>query len=73
MTPSEFAQARQTLGLRNADLARMLGLSPTRAAVTFSEWEAGRKRLSPSHALLLRAYLDGYRPPGWPETQTAAR
>lgn len=66
MTPAEFARARQELGLRNADLARMLGLSEARAATTFWQWAAGRRRIDPAHALLMRAYLNGYRPPDWP-------
>jgi DNA-binding transcriptional regulator YiaG len=73
MTSAEFAQARQTLGLRNADLARVLDLSPARASQTFSDWLRGVQAIDPARARLIRAYLDGYRPADWPQTQTAAR
>lgn len=66
MTPDEFAQARQKLGLRNADLARMLGVAESRATKTFYDWRHGFYPLDAAKARLLRAYLDGYRPPDWP-------
>jgi DNA-binding transcriptional regulator YiaG len=66
MTPAEFQQARQLLGLSNAQLARMLGLSPARATQTFSDWANDVRTMDESRARLLRAYLDGYRPADWP-------
>lgn len=66
MTPAEFQEARHTLGLPAADLARLLGISPTRATQTFSDWVRGVRQIDPARVLLLRAYLDGYRPADWP-------
>ncbi|WP_284262494.1 helix-turn-helix domain-containing protein [Roseicyclus amphidinii] len=66
MNSAEFQQARQTLGLPAADLARMLGVSSERAVQTFSDWANGRRQIDQGRARLLRAYLDGYRPPDWP-------
>jgi DNA-binding transcriptional regulator YiaG len=66
MTPEDFQQARQSLGLSAPDLARVLGVSPTRARQTFSDWSRGAKTMDPARARLVRAYLAGYRPPDWP-------
>lgn len=66
MTPDEFAQARQKLGLRNADLARLLGVAEGRATKTIYDWRHGVYPLDAARVRLLRAYLDGYRPPDWP-------
>lgn len=66
MTPEEFQQARQSLGLPAADLARLLGVNPTRATQTFSDWARGVRSIDKGRARLLRAYLDGYRPDDWP-------
>lgn len=66
MTPDQIRQARQTLGLSPSDLGRMLGVSPTRAIQTLSDWQNGRRIMDEGRARLLRAYLDGYRPSDWP-------
>jgi len=62
MTPSEISTARQRLGLTQAGLARVLGY---RSAMAISNLERGTKNIGPAAARLLRAYLDGYRPPDW--------
>ena len=67
MTPEQFQQARQSLGLPDPDLARMLGVSPRRSAQTFSDWKRGVKDMDEGRARLLQAYLDGYRPQDWPQ------
>ena len=70
MTPAEFQQARQSLGLPAPDLARLLGISPPRGVQTFSDWVTGKRNIDPARARLLRAYLDGYRPEDWPEKES---
>ena len=70
MTPAEFTEARRKLGLPAADLAPLIGVSPARAVQTFSDWATGRRQIDAAKALLLRAYLDGYRPADWPVTDT---
>ena len=59
MTPAEIRQARETLGLKQRELARALGLA---RYSTVSDWERGVKPISTTAALLLRAYLAGYKP-----------
>ena len=64
MTPAEIAAARATLGLTQAQLAGVMGL---RGSATVSDWERGAKPANPQNIRLLQAYLDGYRPPDWPD------
>lgn len=59
MTPAEIRQARQTLGLSASEMAKWLGYG---SRVRVYELEAGKRNPSASVVLLLRAYLDGYRP-----------
>lgn len=63
MTPAEIKQARQSLGLTQAQLAAALGYG---AAVRVSELERGARTASATTVRLLRAYIDGYRPDDWP-------
>lgn len=63
MTPAELKQARQSLGLTQSQIARLLGYS---AQPNYSAVETGAKNPSAAVTRLLRAYLDGYRPPDWP-------
>lgn len=65
MTPDEIRAARKSLALTQGQLASVLHLGK-RGQSTVSEWERGVKSPSPHMALLLRAYLDGYRPADWP-------
>ena len=63
MTPAEFRQARQTLGLDQTQAAALLGYS---SQARISEVERGIRNPGESVTRLLRAYLDGYRPNDWP-------
>ena len=63
MTPTEFKQARQSLGLTQAQAADMLGYG---AATRISEIENGQRNAGAAVVQLLRAYLAGYRPDNWP-------
>lgn len=63
MTPTEFKQARQSLGLSPEEAATLLGYG-NRSRVY--EIEGGSRRPSKAVLLLLEAYLAGYRPEGWP-------
>ena len=63
MTPAQFKQARQSLGLDPVQAARLLGYG-SRSRI--SEIENGRRNPSEAVVMLLRAYLAGYRPDDWP-------
>jgi transcriptional regulator with XRE-family HTH domain len=63
MTADEIHVARWRLGLTQAELAAVMGL---RRPQTISDWECGVKTPTGVAIRLLRAYLDGYRPPDWP-------
>ena len=58
MTPAEFRQARQSLGLSQSEIAPMLGLgAPTRVS------EIENAATVPTQAgLLMEALLSGWRP-----------
>lgn len=69
MTPTELKEARHTLGLSVADLARLLDTD----AQSIRRMEQGEsastfRRPAPRMIRLIRAYLDGYRPTDWPTT-----
>ena len=68
MTPAQFKEARQSLGLTPPQAADLLGYG---SRTRISEVEHGRKAASASVILLLRAYLAGYRPADWPKAPTA--
>ena len=63
MTPTEFKQARQSLGLTQTQAAPLLGYG---SATRISEIENGQRNAGAAVVQLLRAYLDGYRPNDWP-------
>jgi DNA-binding transcriptional regulator YiaG len=63
MSPAEILRARLMLGLTQAQLAPLLGY---RDVTRVSELERGVRKPSAAVLRLLRAYLDGYRPPDWP-------
>ena len=63
MTPAEFKQARQSLGLTQTQAAQVLGYGN---ATRISEIENGQRKAGAAVLKLLRAYLDGYRQPYWP-------
>lgn len=62
MTPAEIRAARKSLALTQGQLATVMRLR----AATVSDWERGIYPPDSSNELLLRAYLDGYRPADWP-------
>ncbi len=67
MTPSQFKQARQSLGLTQSQLGILLdtdGQSIRRVEMD-SDTSTGRKP-APRMVRLLQAYLDSYRPTDWP-------
>lgn len=68
MTPSQFKQARQQLGLSLSELAAILGVDDR----TIRKWEAPEDTNSarPPNPIAVRVVqwlLDGYRPPQWPK------
>jgi predicted transcriptional regulator len=63
MTPADFRAARKAWGLRQSDLAPLLGLGN---ASRVGDIETGKAVLSNSVRRLMQAYLDGYRPADWP-------
>jgi transcriptional regulator with XRE-family HTH domain len=66
VTPAAIREARHTLGLTQAELARALGYgSVSRVA----ELERGARVPGGCVVRLLQAYLDGYRPADWPGTE----
>lgn len=68
MTPAEFREAQRELGLSDAELALVLGLENAQH-VRRLKAEPGKEHhraVKGTHARLLRAYLDGYRPKDWP-------
>jgi DNA-binding transcriptional regulator YiaG len=66
MTPHEIREARRKLGLTQAEMANWLGYG---SKDRVSEIERGTRRPSGAVVLLLRAYLDGYRPAADPNAQ----
>lgn len=62
MTPAEFIQARQSLGLTQAQLAEVLGYSRTH----ITRIEKGHLEVMPVAALAMRGLLAGIRPNNWP-------
>ena len=62
MTGAEFKQARQSLGLTQEQLARVMGYG---SAPRLAELEA-RDVVKGPPARLMEAYLAGYRPDDWP-------
>lgn len=73
MTPAELKQARQSLGLSVADLARLLETDPqTVRRMEQSEAASTFRKPAPRMERLIAAYLSGYRPPDWPSTTCAA-
>jgi len=63
VTPAQFREARNTLGLTQSQAAAMLGYG---SDARISEIERGKREPGASVVRLLSAYLDGYRPNDWP-------
>lgn len=67
MTPDEFKEARERLGLSLSEMADMLGLSVEQVRrMEFSETANQRRPVMEQTRRLLEAYLSGYRPTDWP-------
>ena len=68
MTNEEFRLIRTRLGLTQVQLARILGYA---SALQISSYERSTnpRDVPALLALLMKAYDDGYRPAGWPETE----
>jgi len=68
MTPIQFKQARQSLGLTQSQLGTLLDTDGQSIRRVEMEGDATTKRKpAPRMVRLLQAYLDGYRPTDWPE------
>jgi transcriptional regulator with XRE-family HTH domain len=65
MTPDAIRAARKALGLTQAQMAAMAGVSvPYWGALETNAAKAAA--LGPTLRRLVHAYLSGYRPPDWP-------
>ncbi len=58
MTPDQFKEARQSLGLTQDELGRWLG----RSGRNIGQWERGERRIDPTAVIAVRAFQTGYRP-----------
>lgn len=70
MTPQEFKEARQKLGLTQSQLAQILDTAPQ----TIRKWEMSQDRstarsVNPVAARVMEWMLEGFRPPGFPSRQ----
>ena len=67
MTPDQIREARQTLGLTQAQLGAMLDTDPTTVRrMEMDSDKATHRAPAPRMVRLLTAYLNGYRPADWP-------
>ena len=64
MKPADILHARDKLGLTQAQFAQVLGYGHV---MRVSQLERGERHPSPAAVRLIAAYLDGYRPAGWPK------
>jgi transcriptional regulator with XRE-family HTH domain len=69
MTPANLKAARHTLGLSLTQMARLLGYTGTHGAQQVRKMESGNRAIREAQALLVQAYLDGYRPDAWPKKE----
>lgn len=69
MTPEQFKKAKQKLGLSYDQIAILLGYNGKRRVAQVMRMVIGERTIRPAQALLIQAYLDGYRPIGWPATK----
>ena len=65
MTPEMMREARNSLGLTQAQMAAMLGYEHAQSYARMERLSQTRKP-STATVRLLQAYLDGYRPKDWP-------
>lgn len=72
MTPAELKEARHTLGLSVADLARLLDTDAQSIRRMEQREDASTfRRPAPRMERLISAYLNGYRPADWPVASPA--
>jgi DNA-binding XRE family transcriptional regulator len=68
MTPDQIKTARADLGLTQSQLAQLLDTDPQSVRrMEMASDAATHRKPAPRMARLIAAYLDGYRPPDWPE------
>jgi transcriptional regulator with XRE-family HTH domain len=66
VTPAEFRAARTALGFSVTGMARVLGVSPTHVRrMENNAAFSSHRPVTETVERLIRAYLDGYRPPDW--------
>ena len=65
MTPTQFKQARNSLGLSSAQLGLILNTDKR----TIRKWESegDTRPVNPIAMRVVQWMLDGYRPPQWPD------
>ena len=69
MNHAELKDARRSLGLSVADMARLLDTDPqTIRRMEQREDASTFRRPAPRMERLIAAYLSGYRPDDWPDT-----
>ena len=61
--PRTVRECREELGLSQKEFSRLLGYSHYNR---ISAIENGKESISKAAVRLLNAYMDGYRPPDWP-------
>ena len=67
MSPEEIRAARHTLGLKLREMAQLLDTDlQTVQRMEMSHDRSTHRSAAPRMVRLIRAYLDGYRPPDWP-------
>jgi transcriptional regulator with XRE-family HTH domain len=62
MNATEYRAALARLGLTQVGAARIMGVGER----TSRRYASGDQNIPPPVERLMRAYLDGYRPPDWP-------
>lgn len=66
LNPDRLKRAQKLLGLSNPQFAQVMGVQET----TVARWRTGgpsNVQVPATAQRLLAAYLDGYRPPDWPD------
>lgn len=67
MSPKEIKEARQSLGLTQAQLAQLLDTSDhVVRRLEMTPDKSSHRTPAPRMVRLITAYLDGYRPSDWP-------
>lgn len=69
MTPQQLARVRQRLGLTLEQMASMLGYIGEQRRQMMYDLESGRRAIREPQRRLVEAYLAGYRPKDWPDTE----